>query len=441
MSHGRNRRVYAAAGFGVFQRIVQIAGTLVIMPVMLRALGAAGFGIWGAAASLAWLSGVIDLGMGSALVTLVARSLALGQAHEARRQIASALALGASLAVLLLLLSGTVWLRTTGRADTTVYFIAVLGLCLNLPLNSANNVWMALQEGYYSSFWELVQTVVTTVGLLLAAVFARDLRLLVAIVYGGLVASNLGSLIHLLIAHPELRPDKPLQSWRTFREVASTGSMFFLITIAGSLSFVLDNVLALQMLGPEASARMTIATRMCVTAMGGMAVISQPLWPAFTDAAHRSDRHWILGNSTRWMALLVGAALAGSAILVLFGERLLRLWLHADLGFGPVLMWAIAAWIVAQALVRIPNLLLSALLLVRFQAFAIGIGAAIAIALKVAFARSFGVGGILWGTTLAGLLIVLPANLWRIRRWQQHVGAEPAMGAALNARDPDRDLP
>lgn len=440
MSHGRSRRVFAAAGFGGFQRVVQIASTLVIMPVMLRALGAAGFGIWGAAASLAWLSGVIDLGMGSALVTLVARSVARGQASDARRQIACALTLAAAVAVILLLLASIAWQATPARAEATVYFIAVLGLCLNLPLNSANNVWMALQQGYYSSLWELVQTLVTTVGLLLATVFTSDLRLMVAIIYGGLVASNLGSLIHLLIVHPELRPEKPLQSWDTFREVASAGSMFFVIAVAGSLSFVLDNVLALQLLGPEASARMTIAMRLCVTALGGMAVVSQPLWPAFTDAAHRSDRHWIFGNSARWMVLLVGSAVAGSAVLVLWGERLLRFWLHADLGFSPVLLWAIAAWIVAQALVRVPNLLLSALLLVRFQAFVIGIGVAVAVALKFALARPFGVGGILWGTTLAVLLIVLPASLWRIRRWQHHAGVEPATEAALAARE-NRNLP
>ncbi len=70
---------------------------MVLMPVMLHALGPARFGVWGAAASLAWLSGVMDIGTGSALVTLVARAVARGHGHEARRHVAGALTLGTGL--------------------------------------------------------------------------------------------------------------------------------------------------------------------------------------------------------------------------------------------------------------------------------------------------------------------------------------------------------
>ena len=53
-------------------------------------------------------------------------------------------------------------------------------------------------------------------------------------------------------------------------------------------------------------------------------------------------------------ALLVGATAAGSAVLVLFGEPLLRMWLHANLGIGRPLLWAISAWVLTQALIRAP---------------------------------------------------------------------------------------
>jgi O-antigen/teichoic acid export membrane protein len=72
----RDRRVVVSAGVGIFQRLVQVGSTLVIIPLLLRVLGPAKFGMWGAAASLAWLSGLVDIGTGTALVTLVARSSA-----------------------------------------------------------------------------------------------------------------------------------------------------------------------------------------------------------------------------------------------------------------------------------------------------------------------------------------------------------------------------
>ncbi|MGD0893308.1 MAG: lipopolysaccharide biosynthesis protein [Terracidiphilus sp.] len=412
----RNRKALASAGVGITQRLAQAGCTLILMPMLLHALGAARFGVWGAAASLAWLAWIADLGTGSALVTLVARAIALDRLDEARRQVAGALTLGFSLSLFFLVLTGAAW-RWRGAGDLAVYLIAVAGLAANLPLSSANNIWMALQEGYISSAWELVQTVATTVALIAATFYTKDVRVFVALVYGGLVMSNLGSLIHLYLRHPELRPERLPERWAAAHDVISSGLMFFLMGIAGSLTFILDNVLALQLLGPQASAQMTIAIRICMTGMGMLTAMAQPLWPAFADAAHRADHQWVMHKFAWGMALITGVTVAGSAILLVWGETLLKLWLHTDLGIGIGLLSAVAVWVVAQALFRVPHNLMNGLLMIRYQTivFAAALGAAFA--LKFLLARSLGVAGILWGTNLAMFLIVLPACLWRIWQW------------------------
>src|ERR1035441_9041689 len=109
LDHKRNRRVVVSASVGIFQRLVQVGSTLVLMPLLLRVLGPAGFGVWGAAASLAWMSGLVDIGTGSAPVTLVARSLARNQADEARTHITGALTIGSCLSCLMLALASTAW--------------------------------------------------------------------------------------------------------------------------------------------------------------------------------------------------------------------------------------------------------------------------------------------------------------------------------------------
>src|SRR5579864_2932012 len=157
VDHKRDRKVVAAASFGVFQRLVQIACTLLLMPLLLRALGPPHFGIWGAAASLAWLSGLADIGVGTALVTLVAQAMARDEVDEARNQIAGALGVGGLLAGIMLCLAFGAWIYGASQANAGPYLVALVGLALNVPLNSANNVWMALQKGYISGFWELVQ--------------------------------------------------------------------------------------------------------------------------------------------------------------------------------------------------------------------------------------------------------------------------------------------
>jgi O-antigen/teichoic acid export membrane protein len=201
------------------------------------------------------------------------------------------------------------------------------------------------------------------------------------------------------------------------KEVFTSGMLFFILGITGGLSFMLDNVLALQLLGPEASARMTIAMRICMAAVGMLIALSQPFWPAFVEAAHHSDRKWIRRSLLQGTALLVAVTGAGSLLLLLYGERILRLWLHTNLGIGVGLLWAISAWILTQTLLRLPALLLNALSLIRFEIVAFAIATLTAFTLKFALAPKFGVAGILWGTSTAVALIAVPASLWRIHRW------------------------
>ncbi len=415
----RDRRIVTSAGFGIFQRLVQVGSTFVIFPLMLRALGAAGFGIWGAATSLAWMAGLVDIGTGSALVTLVARSLARDRVDEARDQITGGYTIAACLGCLMLAVALAIRLGGGLQNRADVYLIALVGMAINIPLSVSNNVWMALQKGYVSGLWELVQTVLTTVGVVLCCAFTSDVRVYVAAVYGSLVVANLGSLTYLFLRHPELRPRRLPESIGSLREVAGSGILFFILNLTGGVSYMFDNVLALQLLGPEASASMTIALRICMTAFGMLAVLAQPLWPAFTDAAHRSDRRWIRRTLLRGTGLLVSATLAGSVILILFGERLLGMWMHSNLGIGSTLLWAICLWVLAQALVRIPVLLLNGLGFIRFQIYVLLGVNVVAFAAKFALARPFGPAGIISGTTIA-VLIAAPIFALRIYRWADH---------------------
>lgn len=416
-THERNRRIVASAGFGVFQRLIQVASTFVIMPLMLRTLGPALFGIWGAVTSLAWISGLVDIGTGSALVTLVARSLAHNRPAEARTHITGGLIIGSCLSLLMLIVAVVIRMSGVLQNNADAYLISLVGLALNIPLSTANSVWMALQKGYTSGFWELVQTILTTVGLICASFFTKDVRVYVAVVYGGLVLANLGSLIHLFFLHPELRPQSLPESLMSIWEVAGSGIMFFILNITAGAAYMFDNVLALQLLGPEASASMTIVMRICMTAFGMLAVLAQPLWPAFTDAAHKSDRGWVRRALLRGTALLVSATAIGSIVLVLYGEFLLRVWLHASLGIGKILLLAISAWVLSQALVRVPVLLLNALSFIRFQIVIAIVVTLISFIGKFLLAPRLGIAGILWSTSIAVFLISAPAYIWRIYRW------------------------
>jgi O-antigen/teichoic acid export membrane protein len=440
MARDRNHRIFLAAGTGLFQRFVQAGATVVIMPVLLKTLGAARFGVWGGVTSLAWLHGLVDMGVGAALVTLVASARALNRTAEVRSLVAGAIGLACALAAIVAL-AGTLLLTLAPAPKAGLYLIAVIAMALNIPLNAANSVWLGLQKGHVSGFWDLAQTLLTTAGLIVASMYSSDVRVFVGAVYGGLVLSNVASFVHLFLAHPELRRGGLSGLGPSLRNVADKGLSYFLLTIVCALTYLLDNVLALELLGPEAAARMAIALRICMTAWGLLEVMSLPLWPAFTEAAVRADRKWIHKSMLRSAALLVGAAAAGSGLLLLTGQRLFGWWLGPGLGIDVGLLAAIAGWVVAQAVHRVPNVFLNAMSIVRFQLVVSSVATLIAFALKFIFAARFGVAGILWGTTVSTLVIVVPANIWRIWKWGKSVQPPDESSWAPGNRRPAGETP
>jgi O-antigen/teichoic acid export membrane protein len=407
MSRQRNRRILFASGAGLVQRAVQLLTTLITLPLVLHSLGVAGFGVWGAATSLAWLSGMLDLGLGSALVTLLPRSLAEGTPAHARAYVTAALFGGGALSLLILAGGFAALAASDTHAPSAPFLIAGVALILNIPLGMAGSLWLGLQRGDMGAWWQLAQTLLTLALLVAAALAGGGVAVMVAAVYGAMLLANAASLLHVLLRHAQLRPLRRV-SRVSVQAVLSQGGLFFAINVAVTCTYAFDNLITLDWLGADASAQMAIAMRVCITAIGMIGVITQPFWPGFADALAVDDTLWIrrmLRLGTLGVALL---ALAGSATLVAFGAPVLRLWLHQDLNISPALLWAMAAWITLLALPQIPGQLLNATLQLRPQAFVLALAAAAGLVLKYFAAMRFGVVGILAVSPLLWLVVVVP---------------------------------
>ena len=106
-TRARNKKILLSGGTGVAQRLLQLFTGLITLPLVLHALGVAGFGVWGAATSLAWAAGMLDLGLGGALVTLVPQAIAGN--GDLRAIVTASLLTGAGLGILLLLAGWPCW--------------------------------------------------------------------------------------------------------------------------------------------------------------------------------------------------------------------------------------------------------------------------------------------------------------------------------------------
>jgi len=411
--HGRNRRILVSGGIGVAQRFAQLGASLVILPVTLHTLGVAGFGVWGAATSLSWAAGMLDLGLGGALVTLLP---ALRQSGEDARDYVTACLLSGTVIGLVLLASGGAGLLLwPGHAPSPPFLIAWVCLALNIPLGLAGSLWFGRQKGHVAGMWELAQTLLM-LGFILAGAWAHaGPGVMTLCVFGAALLPNAGSLCHFLLTQEALRP-RLRPNFTVLGRALRSGAVLAAISIAAACAYVFDNVLTLHWLGPEAAAQMTIAMRMCVTALGFLLVATQALWPEFVAAVAQNDHGWVARTLRRGTLAVLVLAGVGSALIVQYGGWAVRLWLHQDLHLPPVLFLAMAGWIVMMALPRVPGLLLNAAARYRAQLAAQCAATALALAAKFLLFQRFGAAGILAATPLAWLVLLCPVYGWAAYR-------------------------
>lgn len=410
MPRERNRRILFISGIGLGQRAAQLLSTLITLPLVLHALGLAGFGIWGAATSLNWLSSILDLGLGSAMLSLLPQAKAAGQSATLHRYITASLFI--ALCLSLLVLGGGAAFQLGGRSLPSSPFLAALVLlALNIPLNISRDIWFGLHKGYIAGYWEFAQTILTLALILLAAWAGGGVTVMTIAVYAAMLAINATSLAHALLRHPELRP-RTRPHLTAVREILTRGSLLFTITIAGSCAYSFDTLFALHWRGAAAAAQMVIAMRVCTTAIGFLHIITQPLWPEFVEAVTEGELLWLSKILRHGTVLSSALAISGSGLIVAFGAPVLRWWLHQDLHITQGFFWVMAAWIVALNLPRIPGLFLNAASELKPQIYLLTAAALLGFILKFFAAERFGAAGILATTPILWLFIVAPAYFW-----------------------------
>jgi O-antigen/teichoic acid export membrane protein len=222
--------------------------------------------------------------------------------------------------------------------------------------------------------------------------------------------TNMGSMTHALIVHPDLRPQRQMKL-SVLVVPLRHGALLALISIGSAATYVFDNVLTLHWLGTVAAAQMALALRICFTANNLLISATNGIWPAFVEATTQGDMFWARRALLRGTAVTLSLALGGCALICLGGNRLLSLWLHQNFALPSLMFTAITCWIVAFALPRVPSLLLTAMHRYRVQFFLIAVATPSSFVAKYIFAKMLGVSGVLIGTALAWGLLIVPCSM------------------------------
>ena len=157
-------------------------------------------------------------------------------------------------------------------------------------------------------------------------------------------------------------------------------------------------------------------------------LIFPALWPAYAEAYARRDYGWIRRTFSVTMKGTVALNLFCVAVLVLFGRSLIRLWAGPAAVPTTALLLAMGIWALISGFMSVESCLLAALNRTREQAVLSIVAAVVNIALSLWLVRHIGSLGVIGGTILSYLLVlVVPQSMIVRRVWKRElvIGERP----------------
>lgn len=425
LSASRYGRIFHAVWSGTAARLLTTAVTLISLPLAVRYLGAERYGLWATiTTTVVWIN-LLDLGIANTLTNHISRAYALDDKHSAAGYFTNALILTAGIAALAGLAFAVVfprinWVRlfnvnaSVNPAELKHVIAAAVGLMLlGLPCSLASKLLAGYQELHRNSYAICAGAVASVVGLALGITLQVSMPVLFVMSLGCLPLANLANLVSVVTWQKSwLLPRPSLIRRLAIRELLNSGSPFFLIQIAAAVVFSSDNLIVSHYLGAAEVTPYSVTWRLVGLAAMLQALVFPALWPAYAEAYAKGDYNWV--RRTFWMTMKVTVALNFCCVivLVLFGQALIRVWAGPSAVPSRQLLLAMGIWAVVSGFMSVESCLLAALNRTREQAVLSVVAAGLNIALSLVLVRHIGSLGVIAGTILSYLIVlVVPQSM------------------------------
>jgi len=438
-SPSRYSRIVKAVVSGAGTRVVASALTLISLPLAVRYLGAARYGVWTTIATTAVWINLLDLGIANTLINHISHAYALEDNDSAARYFTNALVLtggvAAAAAVMFALIFPHVsWVRLFNAGPEAgslelgpTVAVAVALTLLGLPANLGSKLLAGYQEVHRSNYVACAGAVASVCGLALGIMLHVSMPLLFIMSVGCLTFAGIINLIVILgWQKPWLRPRLSFVNRSALRALLNSGSSFFCIQVAAVVVFSSDNLVVSHYLGAAEVTPYSVTWRLVGFAALLQSLIFPALWPVYAEAHARRDYQWIRRTFVITMKGTAALNLGCVVVLMLFGQTIIRLWAGRAAVPGLPLLAAMGIWAIISGFMSVESCLLAALNRVREQAILSLVAAAVNIALSLLLVRHIGSVGVIGGTILSYLLVLVVPQTMIVRDvWRRELVERP----------------
>lgn len=397
-----------------------LAMLLMILSVKLTLpyLGAERFGIWTTIASFAGMLGLLDLGVGNALINHTAQAASSNDEKVLRQAICGGLGLmlllGAIVAIVLTLLAYTLpWGSIIKTSDPALQqeipiacaaFAVLFGL--SLFTTGLQKVYMGLQSAYFGHMVSAAGSLTATISLIYATRQHAGIAWLLLATFG---VQTLATLVLLPILHrQQLFTLRDIKSAITFeyRGLMQTSSLFFILQIGVMIGWGADQLIIASALGATQVAIFSVTQRLFQFVTQPLGMLNAPLWSAYADAHARGDITFVRQTLKRSLYLTATIAILGGSFLATFSVPIIRAWTDGQISVPFNLIILFAVWTGCESLGSAFSMLLNGCGIIRPQIVTVILLSSIALPLKIFALHHTGIIGMQLAYTLTYVFIV-----------------------------------
>jgi len=442
----RGGRIAAAVSSGVVARALSSFIAFVSLPLAVRYLGPERYGVWATVTSTVIFLNLLDLGIAATLTNHIARSFALSDKHDAAKYTTNAIVLAMLVAALAAAVLSAIWphidwvslFNVSGaipRAEVSATVAAAVALVLlGLPASLTGRIFAGYQEVHRYNLITAAAAVANLLGLIAGMTLRVSMPVLLAMATGWITLLNLCALAALLLwTKAWLRPCAAHLGFGAAGELLSSGSGFFLIQIAGAVVFSSDNLVLSHYLGPVQVTPYSVTWRLVGLSAALQSLFFPALWPAYAEAYARGDHSWMQRTFRLTMRGTFAVNTAFAVALVVFGQPLIRWWAGAPAVPSRLLLAAMALWAVISGCMTAESCLLAAVNRTREQGVLSIVAAAVNLALSVYLVQRVAALGVIAGTILSYLLVLVVPQTLLVRSVLRTSG-EPPGGCVVEQR-------
>lgn len=401
----RSRALQRAAVSMLSGRLITVLVTFVATPFVVRGLGDARYGVFATMTMISSLLLFSDLGVGSGLVTSLAKAVGAGERSAERQLVASALLIlaAASVVVGVCVSAVAVFLPVdellgAPPGDEQLVRQSVLAYAIlfaaGIPAGLGQRVQMAMQRGAHAAAWTTVLAVLASLLPAVAAVSGASLLVVVlAAMIPPVVVGGVQTAWVLLRQFPQLRPAAGDFTWTRTRTLARSSGAFVVLQLAIAIGFQTDIFVVAALLGPTQAATYSLSLRLFGLAAMAASMVSAQFWAAAAEALAGGDLAWLRRTYRRLTMITTAVAGLSSIALVLGGKTFIALWVGDSLVPPMSLLVAMALWTTWVAFLQPTAMLLNGAHVLKVQVITAILMAAVNLPLSILFTRHWGITG------------------------------------------------